>query len=106
VEALQDATAHAEILALTAASNAVSSWRLDEMFIYVTLEPCVMCVGAIMNAHIMRVVFGAFDPQAGACGSVYNMLTDPKAHFHVDVVSGILAERCSAVLQAFFQSKR
>ena len=106
VEALQDATAHAEMLAITAASNTVASWRLDDLFLYVTLEPCVMCTGAMMNVHISCLIYGASDPIAGACGSVYSLLTDPKARFHVDVVAGVLAERCSSILQTFFQSKR
>ena len=106
VEALQDATAHAEILALTAASDTLSSWRLDEAVLYVTLEPCVMCAGAIMNARINRIVFGAFDSRAGACGSRFNLPEDPRSLLNVDVTSGIMAQQCGSILQSFFQLKR
>jgi len=106
VEALQDATAHAEILAITAASNTLFTWRLDQADLYVTLEPCIMCAGAVLNARLRRVVYGASDPQVGACGSVFNIVQDPRHRWHVDVVSGILAERCSELLNAFFQEKR
>ena len=106
VEVLNDATAHAEILSITAASNSVSSWRLDQAVLYVTLEPCAMCAGAIMNARINRLVFGTKDPRAGACGSVYNLPEDPKSVFHVDVTSGVLEQKCSSILQVFFRLKR
>jgi tRNA(adenine34) deaminase len=106
IEALQDATAHAEIIAITAASNTLSSWRLTDAFLYVTLEPCIMCCGAIMNARLSCVIFGASDPKAGACGSIYNLLSDIKSPCHVDVVPGILEERCRLLLRSFFQLKR
>ena len=106
VEALQDATAHAEILALTAAFNTLSSWRLDDAVLYVTLEPCVMCAGAIMNARINRIVFGTFDSRAGACGSRFNLPEDPRSLFNVDITSGIMALQCSKILRSFFQLKR
>jgi len=106
VEALKDATAHAEILAITAASNTISSWRLDNANLYVTLEPCIMCAGAIMNSRIKRIVYGASDPKAGACGSVFNLTSEPNVLHHVDVTSGILESRCISILQSFFQKKR
>jgi tRNA(adenine34) deaminase len=106
VEALKDATAHAEILAITAASNTISSWRLDQAFLYVTLEPCSMCAGAVINARISRIVYGTKDPRAGACGSVYNLPEDPKSVFHVDITSGLLEEKCSSILHTFFRLKR
>ena len=106
IEALKDATAHAEILSITAASNTISSWRLDDALLYVTLEPCSMCAGAIINARISRVIFGMKDPRAGDCGSVYNLPEDPKSVFHVDVTSGVLGEKCRSILHTFFRLKR
>jgi tRNA(adenine34) deaminase len=106
VEALQDTTAHAEMLAITAASDTQGSWRLDDAFLYVTLEPCLMCAGAMQLARISRVIFGAPDKRFGACGSVYNVLQNPRANHHVDVVSGILVERCAGILTSFFKEVR
>ena len=106
VEALQDATAHAEMLAITAASDTQGAWRLDDAFLYVTLEPCLMCAGAMQLARISRVVFGAPDKRFGACGSVYNVLQNPRANHHVDVVSGVLEERCAGILTSFFKEVR
>lgn len=106
VEALQDATAHAEILAITAASGTLGTWRLEEADLYVTLEPCSMCAGAMVNARVRRVIYGASDPQVGACGSVFNLVQDPRNRWHVDVVPGILAERCRELLDAFFAERR
>jgi len=105
-EALKDATAHAEILAITAASATVSDWRLAEADLYVTLEPCVMCAGAILNARIRRVVYGAPDPQVGACGSVLNVVQDPRLRHYVDLVPGILETACRDILKTFFSIKR
>lgn len=105
-ELLQDPTAHAEMIALTAASEALRCWQLVGCTLYVTLEPCVMCAGALINARIDRVVFGAYDPKAGACGSVYNIIEDRKLNHHPKVTGGILADECSSLLTAFFAEKR
>ncbi len=105
-EALQDATAHAEIVAIGAASNALGSWRLTDCTMYVTLEPCAMCAGAIVLARLGRVVWGAADPKAGACGSVLDVLAEPRLNHHPIVESGVLAEECGEVLREFFRRKR
>src|SRR5574341_2002004 len=106
IESLNDATAHAEILAITAASNALSSWRLSGATLYVTVEPCVMCAGAISLARIDRVVFGAFDPKKGAVGSLYNILRDDRLNHQVEVSSGVLEKECSQILSIFFEEVR
>ncbi len=106
IESLNDATAHAEILAITAASNALSSWRLSGCTLYVTVEPCVMCAGAISLARMDRVVFGAFDPKKGATGSLYNIVKDDRLNHRVEVTSGILEEECSQILTLFFEEIR
>ena len=106
VEALQDATAHAEIVAIGAASNALSSWRLIDCTLYVTLEPCAMCAGAIVLARLSRLVYGAFDPKAGACGSVLDVIHEPRLNHRVDVKPGVLAEECGGAIRAFFERKR
>jgi len=106
VESLQDATAHAEILAIGAASNALGSWRLNECTMYVTLEPCAMCAGAIILARLGRLVYGADDPKAGACGSVLDVIHEPRLNHRVETTSGVLAEECGAVLREFFVRKR
>ena len=105
-EALQDATAHAEILAIGAASNALRSWRLIDCTLYVTLEPCAMCAGAIVLARVPRVVFGAWDPKAGAAGSVLDVLAEPKLNHRPEVSGGLLAEECGALLSSFFAGRR
>jgi tRNA(adenine34) deaminase len=106
VESLQDATAHAEILAIGAASNALGSWRLHECTMYVTLEPCAMCAGAVILARLGRLVYGADDPKAGACGSVLDVIHEPRLNHRVETTSGVLAEECGAVLREFFIRKR
>jgi len=106
VESLKDATAHAEILAITAASNFFDSWRLEGANLYVTLEPCVMCAGAIVLSRIERLVFGTFDPKQGACGTLYNIPNDDRLNHQVKVVSEILKEECSKLLIDFFQKLR
>jgi tRNA(adenine34) deaminase len=106
VEALQDATAHAEIIAIGAASNALGSWRLNECTMYVTLEPCSMCAGAIILARVGRLVYGAFDPKAGACGSVLDVIHEPRLNHRVEVTTGVLAEECGGALRQFFLRKR
>lgn len=102
IETLQDPTAHAEIIAITAAAASLGSRRLEECTLYVTLEPCAMCAGAIVSARIPRLVFGAFDPKAGACGTLYNLVQDTRLNHRVELVSGILEGRCAGVLSEFF----
>ena len=106
IEGLQDPTAHAEILALTAAANTMKSWRLDGTSLYVTLEPCVMCIGAIFNARVTRLVFAAHDPKRGAVGSVVDLSEEERLNHHLDVSSGTLAGESSALLKAFFEKLR
>lgn len=105
-ELLQDPTAHAEILAMTAAASFLESWRLIDCTLYVTLEPCVMCAGALVNARVLRLVYGAADPKAGACQSLYAICDDDRLNHRVAVTAGVLSEGCSAVLRAFFQHQR
>ena len=105
-EMLRDPTAHAEMLAITQAAAAMRSWRLENTTLYVTLEPCLMCAGAIFNARIQRVVFGAADPRAGACGSLYQVGLDTRLNHRFEVDGGLLAEECGALLQDFFSKKR
>ena len=106
VERLNDATAHAEILAIGAASAALGTWRLSECTLYATLEPCAMCAGAIVLARVGRVVYGAHDPKAGACGSVLNVLDEPKLNHTAALSSGVLAGEAGALLVEFFEIKR
>ncbi len=105
-ELLQDPTAHAEILAITAAANFLSSWRLEGASLYVTLEPCPMCAGAIVNSRIETLIFGAHDLKRGACGSLYNIVQDTRLNHRVQLISGILAEDSAALLQRFFRTLR
>lgn len=106
VEALQDATAHAEIIAIGAASTSLQSWRLHECTLYVTIEPCAMCAGAMILARVGRLVYGARDPKAGACGSVLDVIHERRLNHRVQVEEGLLAEECAALLRAFFARKR
>jgi tRNA(adenine34) deaminase len=106
VEGLQDATAHAEIVAIGAASNSLQSWRLAECTLYVTLEPCAMCAGAMVLARVGRLVYGAADPKAGACGSVLDVIHERRLNHRVEVSAGVLAEECGALLRTFFSRKR
>ena len=105
-EQLRDPTAHAEMIAITQAAEAVGSWRLDGTTLYVTLEPCPMCAGAIVQARIPTVVYGATDPKAGAVHTLYRLLEDPRLNHSCQVVSGVLAEPCGAILTRFFQQQR
>ena len=105
-EELGDPTAHAEILALRDAAMRLGSWRLNGATLYVTLEPCPMCAGALVAARVHRVVFGAPDPKAGSCGSLYNLCVDPRLNHEVEVRSGVLADECSTMLSEFFASRR
>lgn len=101
----QDATGHAEIDAIRAASEKIGSWRLEDCDLYVTLEPCLMCAGAIIQARIRRLLFGAFDPKSGMAGSIANVFELPGNH-HVDVTGGLLQERAGRMLSTFFRHKR
>ena len=103
---LNDPTAHAEMIALTAAAEAVGNWRLHNCTIYVTLEPCTMCAGALVLARIDRLVYGCPDPKAGACGSLYNTVQDDRLNHRVEITAGVLQDKCSKVLQNFFQKRR
>ena len=105
-EGLQDPTAHAELLAIRAAAALTHTWRLTDTTLYVTLEPCVMCAGAIIQSRITRLVFGTLDPKAGACGSICNITAETRFNHQVLVESGILAEDCKHLLQQFFQQLR
>ena len=105
-EADQDPIAHAEILAIANAANRVGFWRLEDTTLFVTLEPCPMCAGAILNARIPRVVFGAVDPKAGAVQSLYTLLDDERLNHRCEVEGGILAEECSEILSSFFRNLR
>ena len=101
-----DPTAHAEIVAMREAANSLGNWRLDGCTLVVTLEPCGMCAGAIAQARIPRVVFGAWDEKAGAVGSVWDLLRDPRAPFNVEVISGVLEDECAQILRGFFERFR
>jgi tRNA(adenine34) deaminase len=101
-----DPTAHAEIVALRAAGTTLKNYRLEQCTLYVTLEPCAMCAGAMVHARIGRLVFGAFDPKAGAVGSVLTVLNHPQLNHRIEVTGGILAEECGDLLRRFFQSRR
>jgi tRNA(adenine34) deaminase len=101
-ESLNDPTAHAEILVLREASQKLSSWRLDDSTLYVTLEPCPMCAGAIVLARVKRLVFGAFDPKSGAAGTLMNLLNDNRLNHQVEICGGVLEEESKRLLRAFF----
>lgn len=105
-EALAEPTSHAEILAMREAARARASWRLEDCTLYVTLEPCVMCAGAVVQARIERLVFGCLDPKGGAVRSLYRVCDDPRLNHRVAVTEGVLGERCSAVLRGFFAALR
>jgi tRNA(adenine34) deaminase len=105
-ELRQDPTAHAEVVVLQAAAAALGSWRLLGCTLYVTLEPCAMCAGAVVLARVERLVYGAPDPKAGAAGSVLNVVGEPRLNHNPAVVGGLLADRCGALLRAFFEARR
>ena len=105
-ELLGDPTAHAEILALRAASEAIGTWRLDGCSLYVTLEPCAMCAGALVLARVDRLVFGARDAKAGFAGSLGDLVRDPRLNHRVEVASGVLEDECAELLRAFFRDRR
>lgn len=106
VEMLKDATAHAEIIAVTQASAALGDWRLSEAVIYVTKEPCPMCAGALINSRMERLVYGVADPQMGAAGSVLDLVRDTRLRRQIQVTAGVKEEDCRRILQDFFQQKR
>ena len=105
-EALQDPTAHAEMIALTQAAQALGSWRLIGCTLYVTLEPCPMCAGAIVQARLPVVIYGTTDPKAGACHTLYSITADARLNHQALVMGGVLADECRQVLQAFFAQQR
>jgi tRNA(adenine34) deaminase len=105
-EQLRDPTAHAEMIALTQAAAALGTWRLEACMMYVTLEPCPMCAGALVQARVPRVVFGATDPKAGAAESLYRLLDDARLNHRAQVVGGVMAIECGGLLTRFFQRKR
>jgi tRNA(adenine34) deaminase len=104
--ARHDPTAHAEMLALRAAGRALGNYRLPGCVLYVTLEPCSMCVGALVHARVARIVYGAADPKTGACGSVFDLAANAKMNHRIDVTGGVLAEECGALLKQFFAARR
>ena len=106
VETLRDATAHAEMIAITQAAEALENWRLEGAEIYVTLEPCPMCAGALVNSRVARIVYGADDPVAGACGSVFNIVNEKRLNHRIPVVKGLQGEACGELLRSFFKSRR
>lgn len=105
-EATGDPTAHAEVLALREAAATLGRWRLDDCTLVVTLEPCAMCAGALVLARVPRLVLGAWDPKAGACGSVHDLVRDRRLNHRVEVVGGVLEDECGAVLREFFAARR
>ncbi len=105
-EQLNDPTAHAEMIALTQAAASLKSWRLEECILYVTLEPCPMCAGAVVQARLPVIVYGCPDPKAGACDTLYQIPADPRLNHRCRVIGGVLADRCAAVLSDFFREKR
>ena len=106
VERLQDPTAHAEMLAITAAANTLSSWRLADSTLYATLEPCIMCTGAILLARVSTIVYGTRDPRYGACGTVLDLAYHDSLDIRVKVIGGILEDECAALLKSFFMGLR
>ena len=106
VEKLKDATAHAEMIAITSASNNLQNWRLKECAIYVTLEPCIMCTGALLSSRINELFFAASDIKFGACGSIHNLAENSKTNHTIKVFSGVLAKESEELLKSFFNKKR
>jgi tRNA(adenine34) deaminase len=105
-EMLNDPTAHAEMIALTQAASYLNTWRLHGCTVYVTLEPCPMCAGAMVLARVDRLVFGPTDPKAGACGSLYNIVQDNRLNHRIEVVGGFMEHPCREILQSYFSQKR
>ena len=105
-EQLRDPTAHAEMIAITQAAESLENWRLSDCILYVTLEPCPMCAGAIVNARIPHVVYGTTDPKGGAVESVFRLLSDARLNHRAEIVQGVLSDQCSEILSRFFHNKR
>ncbi len=105
-EQLQDPTAHAEIIAITAAANALGCWRLEDVTVYTTIEPCIMCAGALVLARVKKIVFGARDERFGGCGSVFNIISEKKLNHQVEVEEGLLKEQAARLMKEFFKKKR
>jgi len=105
-ERLKDPTAHAEMIAITQAATALASWRLDRCLLYVTLEPCPMCAGAIVLARLPWVIYGCTDPKAGACDTLFNITSDPRLNHRATVIAGVMPEECATILTSFFREKR
>lgn len=105
-EKLQDPTAHAEIIAITAAANALGTWRLNNVIVYTTVEPCVMCAGALVLARVKKIVFGARDEKFGGCGSVLNVINEKKLNHQIEITEGILRNESAALMKSFFEKKR
>ncbi len=105
-ETLCDPTAHAEMIALTQAAEELGSWRLEDCTLYVTLEPCPMCAGAIVQSRVPRVVYGTDDPKAGACDSLFHLLSDPRLNHQAATLGGVLQHECAEILRAFFRQQR
>ncbi|OGC43783.1 tRNA-specific adenosine deaminase [candidate division WOR-3 bacterium RBG_13_43_14] len=106
IERLQDPTAHAEIIAITAAANALSSWRLEEVIVYTTVEPCIMCAGALVHARVKKVIFGARDEKFGGCGSIFNIVQEKKLNHQIEIVEGVMAAEAASLMKSFFEKKR
>ena len=106
VESLQDPTAHAEIICITAAANALSSWRLKDVEIFCTIEPCAMCAGALVLARVKRVIFGGRDDKFGGCGSVFNVVQEKKLNHRMEITEGVMEKEAVSLLQLFFEKKR
>jgi tRNA(adenine34) deaminase len=105
-EQLNDPTAHAEMIAITAAANALNSWRLNEVNIYTTVEPCVMCAGALVLARVKRIVFGARDEKFGGCGSIFSIVDEKRLNHRIEITEGVLEEQAVSLLKSFFEKKR
>ncbi len=105
-EGLKDPTAHAEILAITAAANALSSWRLNDVEMFTTVEPCIMCAGALVLARVKRIIFGARDEKFGGCGSVFNVVNEPKLNHRMEITEGVLKDQATSLMKSFFERKR
>jgi tRNA(adenine34) deaminase len=105
-EGLKDPTAHAEILAITAAANTLSSWRLIDVEMFTTVEPCIMCAGALVLARVKRIIFGTRDEKFGGCGSVFNVVNEPKLNHLIQITEGVLGEQAASLMKSFFERKR
>ena len=105
-EQLQDPTAHAEILAITAAANALSSWRLNDVEMYTTVEPCTMCAGALVLARVKRIIFGTRDEKFGGCGSIFNIANEKRLNHQIEITAGVMAKEAASLMRSFFEKKR